>query len=678
MWATVPMVIPLRHPLLVLALWVVAFACVPLRALAGTWTPEVRLTRIAGQSWGPRIAAYAGSVHVVWFEYPNFTDPEVFYSRSSDNGTSWSPPRNISNNSGRPDTFPFVAADASGVYILWSSDSVNGDLFFKRSLDGGTTWGSEQQLTNAPGYSRSSGILVDSQGVLHVVWYDHRNGYSGVYHRQSCDDGASWTAEQWITQFDGIVDNEEPKITQGADNALYLLFRSSRDSEPQGGWTPFDMYLLRGQSTGCPGGTVWFQPAQRVSRSLPEEHSNNYGGTLVVGNAGRLHMVYWDERAGNNVLYRRGMPTGAGWGPPVTLSSFSLAHPESQGDPQLATSGLAEDSTGVLHAVFSEHAAVIDTQAVGRLFYRSSSDSGVTWNPVAQLGTSAVAASPEAVVQNNRLHVVWADFRDNNYGSELYYRNQVLDQPSMVTHYYNSILQRAPDPGGKAYWDGEVARTQALGIDLKEAYRVMAGNFFNSAEYLGFNVTDSEFVSDLYRTFFNRDPDPGGLSFWLGEINQGSGRNMVMYAFLFSPEFNDYMTNLLGNTSTRAEIYAIVDFYRGILDRLPDDTGFGYWLGRFRTAQCTGSAAVTAEVESISSLFVNSAEYAARARTNAQYVQDLYYAFTRRYATTSEVNYWVNALNGGAMTRDRVRQEFVQSPEFQGRVTAILNQGCLP
>jgi hypothetical protein len=120
-----------------------------------------------------------------------------------------------------------------------------------------------------------------------------------------------------------------------------------------------------------------------------------------------------------------------------------------------------------------------------------------------------------------------------------------------------------------------------------------------------------------------------------------------------------------------------VDFYRGILDRLPDDTGFNFWLGRFRTAQCTGSAAVTAEVEAISNLFVSSAEYAARARTNAEYVQDLYYAFTRRYAAVSEVNYWVNTLNGGVLTRGQLRQQFVQSPEFQGRVTAILNAGCV-
>ncbi len=61
---------------------------------------------------------------------------------------------------------------------------------------------------------------------------------------------------------------------------------------------------------------------------------------------------------------------------------------------------------------------------------------------------------------------------------------------SLVDHYYTSILGRTPDPGGKAYWESEVDRIESLGIDIKEAYMVMSGNFFNSTEYLGFAKTE--------------------------------------------------------------------------------------------------------------------------------------------------------------------------------------------
>jgi hypothetical protein len=249
--------------------------------------------------------------------------------------------------------------------------------------------------------------------------------------------------------------------------------------------------------------------------------------------------------------------------------------------------------------------------------------------------------------------------------------------PTLVDHYYNAILQRPPDAGGKAFWEGEVARVTSLGMDLKEAYRVMAGQFFNSGEYLGLNRTNTQFVTDLYNTFFQRSPDAGGLSFWVGQLNLGLPRDVAMFAFLFSTEFGTFMAGLYGDTSVRAEVDGVVDFYRGFLNRLADNTGFTHWLTQFRTAQCQGSAAVIAQVEAISQQFAESPEYLNRARTNPQYIADLYYAFLRRGADTDGFNFWLDKLNSGTRTRDQLRQDFIASPEFQARVSAIINEGCL-
>jgi len=145
---------------------------------------------------------------------------------------------------------------------------------------------------------------------------------------------------------------------------------------------------------------------------------------------------------------------------------------------------------------------------------------------------------------------------------------------------------------------------------------------------------------------------------------------------MFSPEFANFTAALFGNTAARAEVDVVMDFYRGLLARLPDNGGFTFWVGRFRTAQCQGGNAVNAEAEAISSAFIQSAEYAARARTNAQYVGDLYNAFLRRGGDLGGVQFWINELNSGARTREQVRQAFVQSAEFQTRVGAVIAQGC--
>ncbi len=249
-------------------------------------------------------------------------------------------------------------------------------------------------------------------------------------------------------------------------------------------------------------------------------------------------------------------------------------------------------------------------------------------------------------------------------------------EKSLVTHYYRAILHRSPDSGGKAFWEGEAARMQALGSNVNETWYSMAMSFFFSAEYLSLGRNDAGFVSDLYRTFFNRAGDSAGIAYWSGLLASGMPREVVLVSFIFSPEFENFAKGIFGDTAARAEVDAAGDFYRGLLARLPDSGGNGYWLARFRAAQCKGGPDVYAEVEAISSGFLGSAEYTNRARSNAQFVGDMYNAFLRRGGDAAGVQYWISQLATGARTRDNVRQAFITTPEFNARVRSVIAQGC--
>jgi hypothetical protein len=249
---------------------------------------------------------------------------------------------------------------------------------------------------------------------------------------------------------------------------------------------------------------------------------------------------------------------------------------------------------------------------------------------------------------------------------------------SLVPHYYTSILGRDADPGGAVFWNNEAARVQALGAELNEAWFAMAQAFFGSTEYSSLVRAPDDYLRDLYRTFFNRDPDAGGLAYWRGELNAGMPREVVLVSFMFSPEFAAFTRGLFGESAVRSEISTVVDFYRGMLGRLPDDSGFRYWLARFRAAQCAGPAALYAEVEAISTAFLSGDEYQARSRTNAQFVADMYNAFMRRGGDLAGVAYWIVQVASGARTREDVRRAFVTTPEFAQRVAAMLSEGCRP
>jgi hypothetical protein len=115
---------------------------------------------------------------------------------------------------------------------------------------------------------------------------------------------------------------------------------------------------------------------------------------------------------------------------------------------------------------------------------------------------------------------------------------------TLITHYYVSILEREPEADGLAFWQGLIADRQAQGIDVKPVFRDMANFFFNSPEYLGRNTTDRQFITNLYLTFFQREPDEGGYAFWLEQLASGMARNTAMAGFLYSPEFTAFMQNL--------------------------------------------------------------------------------------------------------------------------------------
>lgn len=259
-------------------------------------------------------------------------------------------------------------------------------------------------------------------------------------------------------------------------------------------------------------------------------------------------------------------------------------------------------------------------------------------------------------------------------------RAQAPDPSSdLIAGYYRSILGREPDAAGVAFWQAQSALVVGLGANVNETWRALALQFLQSPELRARNLTNADYVRLLYRTFLGRSPEAAGEAFWVAQLVAGIPRDAALIDFLFSPEFDAFTRSRFGDARARAEVDMVVDFYRGLLDRLPDPDGMRFWLARFRQAQCSGSAAnVAGTAEAISRSFVGSAEYVARRRTNPGFVADMYNAFLRRGPDLAGVLFWTERQDSGALTRQRVRELFVTSPEFQARVQAVIAQGCIP
>ena len=99
-----------------------------------------------------------------------------------------------------------------------------------------------------------------------------------------------------------------------------------------------------------------------------------------------------------------------------------------------------------------------------------------------------------------------------------------------VTRFYVESLGRQPDADGLANWTADLLAQTRAGVEV-------AFGFMFSPEYLLRNRTDSEFVDDSYRAFFNREPDAGGKTNWEAVLAGGASRADVLKGFTDSLEF---------------------------------------------------------------------------------------------------------------------------------------------
>lgn len=76
----------------------------------------------------------------------------------------------------------------------------------------------------------------------------------------------------------------------------------------------------------------------------------------------------------------------------------------------------------------------------------------------------------------------------------------------------------------------------------------------------------------LYQAAFNRQPDMGGLGYWIEELDYGLALNELAFNFFVSNEFRE----LYGVNPSHAEL--VDRYYFNMLGRAPDPSGRNYWI----------------------------------------------------------------------------------------------------
>jgi len=205
--------------------WIDRIVCQSTADLGKVWTPGSFMglndDKAQDKEW-PAIDRHTNNIYVTWTQFDEYgstassDSSHIMFSRSLDQGMSWSPAIRIDQTGGNcidgDDTVEGAvpAIGPSGeIYVSWAGPE---GIVFDRSLDQGESWLQEDIFVtdmpggwnyDVPGIMRCNGLPVTAcdtsggifNGNIYINWTDQRNGINDtdVWLVRSSDRGNSWS-----------------------------------------------------------------------------------------------------------------------------------------------------------------------------------------------------------------------------------------------------------------------------------------------------------------------------------------------------------------------------------------------------------------------------------------------------------------------------------------------------
>jgi len=187
-----------------------------------------------------QIAASNDNVYMMWqesvTEKPNEKNYDIFFIKSEDNGTTFSKPVNLGNNTGFSE-HPQIAVTKNGIiFIVWAdnTNSNNTEIMFTKSEDNGTTFSKPTNLSNSLQNSNNQEISAFNENV-YVVWQDidqNNNQNSSIIFKRSIDSGNIFNDA--AIELANNTNNAYPKVNSYREH-VYVVWNSENNNKNNSG-----------------------------------------------------------------------------------------------------------------------------------------------------------------------------------------------------------------------------------------------------------------------------------------------------------------------------------------------------------------------------------------------------------------------------------------------------------
>ncbi|MEO8209516.1 MAG: hypothetical protein ABI840_03060 [bacterium] len=477
------------------------------------WQSDVRLTNNAANSFMSAnnencVASSGDVVHVIWFDNRD-GNSEIYYKRSTDAGKNWSSDLRLTYNAAASG-FPTTAVSGSVVHVAWEDyRDGNNEIYYKRSSDGGLTWGPDTRLTNNWANSVNASLSV-SDLFVHLVWRDERDGNREIYYKRSIDGGVTWgydtrlTYNSYLSQFPSIsVYNYD----------VHIVWEENRDGNNE-------IYYKGSQD----GGVCW-GPDTRLTNNWANSYSPDVS---VFGSV--VHVVWFDDRDGNaEIYYRHSTDEGASWCPDTRLTYNSAAS---------RLSSISASSSSV-HVFWQDY-----RDGNFEIYYKRSLNEGNNWGADTRItNNSSTSIFPFVSVSGTVLHIIWEEYRDGN--PEVYYKRDSAGNPENININVAMIVEGFYNETNNSLNTTDIVKAYLRNISSPYAIADSSQAIIDSLTFTGsfsFNNTASG-------TYYIIIKHRNSIETW----SRNKGESLVRGTFAAAFDFTNAITKAFGDNMKQVD-----------------------------------------------------------------------------------------------------------------------------
>ena len=196
-----------------------------------TFSEPINVSRSDAESSDAGLQVSGDNVYIVWHESAQDTS-DIFFAASDNDGLSFGLPINLSTMEGIPSLTRDTQMVASGnnIFVVWYNQNINNGIFLAKSSDGGRTFGAPINL-NDFNNAEFSQIAVNNDKI-YVIWAEQFLGTKEVFLRYSIDGGESFGSKINLSNDDSEsnIFVLGPQIALGNDNVFTVFERKGIDS----------------------------------------------------------------------------------------------------------------------------------------------------------------------------------------------------------------------------------------------------------------------------------------------------------------------------------------------------------------------------------------------------------------------------------------------------------------